>query len=128
MINHRRDDRGEVSAQLVILIPVVWFLAMIALQVALQAHVAHVATASASHAASVVASAEGTASQARSAARQMVRDLGAELATSPRVAATSDAIVVAVELRVPRLVPLFPRTVRREVTEPKERLLREWER
>jgi hypothetical protein len=124
--DHR--DRGETTAQLVVVVPVVVMCVMIALQLAVHAHVAHVATAAAAHGAAVAATPAGTPAAGGAAARQMARELGAELAGAPAVQVSDGIVSVRVQLNVPSVIPLFPSIVGREVVEPRERVLREWQR
>lgn len=123
-----RQDSGETTTQLVIVLPVLIFILILGVQLAVHAHTAHVATAAAAHGAAVGSTASAGATSAATAARRLVEDLGAVLASSPSVRAGAGDVTVTVALVVPRLVPLLPRTVTRQVSEPKERLTREWER
>lgn len=124
----RRRDSGETTTQLVLVLPIVIFVMVLGVQIAVHAHTSHVATAAAARGAAAGSTPSGTRATAVAAARQMVLDLGARMATSPTARSSTDGIIVTVRLVVPRLVPLFPRTVERRVVEPKERLTREWER
>jgi hypothetical protein len=121
------DDRGESTVQVLLTMPTLVLLMLIGLQLSIHAHTAHVATAAAAHGAAVGSTPVGTQRTAEAAARRFSAELGATLvATTAGVA--EDRVWVRVGLRVPRLVPLFPATVNRRVSEPRERLLREWER
>lgn len=121
-------DRGEATVELVVLVPLLMLTLLVAVQLAVHAHAAHVATAVASHGAAVAATPAGSAASGSSAARRIADELGAALASSPVVDVAPGDVAVQVSIVVPRIVPLFPSTVTRRVVEPKERLLREWER
>ena len=121
-------DRGETTTQVLVVTPVVVMLLLTAIQISIHAHVAHVATAVAAHGAATAATPESTRASADRAVRQLTADLGSRLASSPVIGSSGGSVSVRVEVVVPRVIPLFPPTVTREVVEPKERLLREWER
>lgn len=124
--DHR--DRGETTTQMLVVMPVVVMLLLIAIQISVHAHVAHVATAVAAHGAATAATPDSTRASADRAVRQLAADLGSRLASTPVIGGSGGSVSVRVEMMVPRVIPLFPPTVAREVVEPKERLLREWER
>lgn len=121
-------DRGESTSQLLLVLPVLMLVLSIGVQAAVHAHAAHVATAAASHGAAVGSTPTGSVSSASRAAHRMAVDLGASLVVAPRTAISGGMVEVTVEVSVPRLVPFVPRSVTRRMTEPQERLSREWER
>jgi hypothetical protein len=57
-----------------------------------------------------------------------VLELGGRLASEPGAVVTAETVWVAVHLQVPRIVPFFPTSVRRVVTEPRERFIPESQR
>jgi hypothetical protein len=123
-----RVDRGDATAQLVILVPVVLFLLLMAVQVTVYFHAAHVASVAAAEGAAAGAAFRAPPQAAASAAHRMVDDLGGELARPPAAQHGATAVRVTVTLRVAEIVPFFPRTVSRSADEPRERYTTEAER
>lgn len=125
---HRRDS-GETTTQIVLVVPVVISILLVAVQAAVYFHTSNVAGAAASQAASTAAARGGSSTTAvlrgREAARAIIIEAGASDAVEPRVDVSLDVVTVTVEIRVPRIIPYFPRTVRRVATEPRERFLTE---
>lgn len=127
-----RVDRGEVSAQTVLVVPVAILILMIAIQAALWFHTANVAAAAAGEgaaAASVanISSAEASTRGVR-AARQLSVEAHSALVAEPLVAVDARRVVITVRLAVPRIVPFFPGTVTRAASEPREVFTTEVER
>lgn len=131
-MERNRRDRGEVSAQVVLVIPVIVLLLMSAVQAALVFHAGSVAGAAASRGASVAAGAQNAGLSAAvsgvSAAERTVDELGMELGDTPSVAMADGRVTFTVTVRVPRVAPFFPETVRRVVIEPMERTTLETQR
>ena len=126
------DDRGEVTSQVVIVIPLIVFVLMLAIQAALVFHTSAIASAAASRGASVASGARtpGMAGAVSGvfAASDLVVELGGDLANTPSVGMADGRVTLSVEVRVPRIVPFFPATVVRTVVEPIERATLEVER
>ena len=120
----RGVDRGEVSAQTVLVVPVVILILMIAIQAALWFHTANVAAAAAGEgaAAAAVANISSTEAAMRGvrAARELSSDAHSSMVTDPLVAVDPRRVVITVRLSVPRIVPFFPSTVTRAAVEPRE--------
>jgi Flp pilus assembly protein TadG len=126
---HRRaQDRGEVSAQIVILTPLLILLVFIGVQSAIYFHAANVAAAAASQGAAAGSPLGAGAGDAESAARQTLSDLDARGAAALSVESGADLVRVTVEVAVSRIVPFFPSSVRRTAVEPKERFVPESDR
>ena len=122
------SDRGEVSAQIVILTPLLILLVCLGIQSAIYFHAANVATAAASQGAAAGAPLGADAGDAASAASRTIADLGAHGLGAPRVEANPSIVRVTVEIVVPQIVPFFPDSVSRTATEPKERFVPEPDR
>jgi hypothetical protein len=122
-------DRGETTTQIVLLVPIVVSILMIAVQSAIYFHTSAVAGAAASHGASAAAArgetVDAVAHLGRDAAQRILIDAGVSRSRAPEVTVTSETVSIGVEVDVPRIVPYFPRTVRRVATEPRERFLTE---
>lgn len=120
------SDRGSTTAELVILFPVVMLMILLGLQSVVYFHTAHVAASAASQGASAAA---GTGLRdGAGIAEAFARRAGSTPAGRPRVVDDGGTVRVAVELRVPSIVPFFPTTVVREADEPKERFVNEVDR
>ena len=133
MMTWRDDrDRGEVSTQVILVVPVIVLLLVLAIQAALVFHSGAVAGAAASRGASTAAGAEFAGMVAAvsgvRAASDTVTELGAELATTPTVTMVDGVVTFTVEVRVPRVAPFFSATVTRVVIEPLERTTTEADR
>jgi hypothetical protein len=113
---------------LVVLVPVMLLVLLLGIQAALWFHAANVATAAASQGAAAASVPGGTSSTGASTARRTVLELGGRLASEPGAVVTAETVWVAVHLQVPRIVPFFPTSVRRVVTEPRERFIPESQR
>lgn len=123
-----RTDRGDATAQLVVLVPVVLLLLLMAVQVTVYFHAAHVASVAAAQGAAAGAAFGAPPGAAVGAAHRMVDDLGGDLASPPTAQQGATAIRVTVTLRVAEIVPFFPGTVSRSADEPRERYTTEGER
>lgn len=122
-------DRGETTTQVVLIVPAVISILLIAVQAAVYFHTSNIAGAAAAQGASAAAahgdSAGSAAIRGRDAARAITSEAGATIAAQPEIHLSAQAVTIAVEIRVPRIVPFFPETVRRVATEPRERFLTE---
>lgn len=125
---HRRD-RGETTTQIVLVVPIVVSILMIAVQSAIYFHTSAVAGAAASHGASAAAvrgdTIDAVTHLGREAAQLVLAEAGVRDSLLPDVIVSTETVSVGVEVEVPRIVPYFPRTVRRVATEPRERFLTE---
>lgn len=101
---------------------------LLGIQAVLWYHAANVATAAASQGAAAASVPGAGASTGVSAARRTALELGGRLVSEPASVVTADTVWVAVHLHVPRVVPFFPTSVRRVVTEPRERFVPEPQR
>jgi len=119
-------DRGEGVVGYVILVPVALFVVLLAVQAAVYFHEANIADNAAGRAAAT-ASRRGSGSGAgRAEARAVVMESGSRLVD---IKVIDGALVRAtVRLAVSRVVPLFPDSVERSATAPKERFVPEDER
>ncbi|MFM7755227.1 MAG: TadE/TadG family type IV pilus assembly protein [Actinomycetota bacterium] len=124
--------RGEVTAQVVIIIPTVVLVLLLAIQGALYFHVSHVAGAAAAQGASSASAKDLTLSEAvrrgRERADSLAADAGTELVAPTAVIVSGDVVQVTVRALVPRIVPFFPTTAIRTVIEPRERFIEEYRR
>ena len=127
-----RRDRGETSAEAVIVLPVLILLVMVVLQSALYFHTAHVARAAAAEGAVAAASylvpvpSVTTTGAVRAAA--FASEAGGRIDGDPSADFSDGLVRVRVTLRVPSLVPFLSTRVTRDATEPKERIITEIER
>jgi len=123
-----KSDRGEATAQLVILTPILILLVFLGIQAAIYFHSANVAAAAASQGAAAGSRRGSGIAEATAAAQQTLADLGdsGEAQTS----AEQDAafVRVTVQVDVPRVLPFFPETVSRTAVEPNERFVPESDR
>jgi hypothetical protein len=94
-------------------------------QAALLWHSAHLADAAASRGAVAAAAVDGTAGDGVSAASSFAASAGAHLVGAPSVARGAASVRASVTVRVPRVLPLFPASVRRTSVAPVERFVPE---
>jgi hypothetical protein len=121
-----RADRGEAIVEHVVLVPVLLFITLLAVQAATWFHAANVAEHASSRGVSV-ASRHGSGDAAGVAeATRTALDSGADLVAVS--VAGSPEVSASVTVRVPRLLPFFPSTVTRRAVEPEERFIPEDER
>jgi hypothetical protein len=120
-----RDERGDVSAQLVLLTPLLLFLVMVVVQLALWLHASNVGAAVAARGASAAAVAGASAGDGESAAVVFAQEAGIQLASAPVVERRSDVVTARVEVRLARLLPGLPGTVTRVAAAPVERFVAE---
>jgi Flp pilus assembly protein TadG len=119
-------ERGEVSTQMVLLVPALMLLVLLVVQGALYFHAANVATAAAERGASAGAIYLAPAGAAASEARHVVSDNGAQLQGVS--ASQGETVLVTVRVRVSQVVPFFPGSVSRTAQQPKERFVPEADR
>lgn len=125
-------DQGEVSAQVVLVIPVIILLLMLAIQAGLYFHTSSIAGAAAAEGAAAASVArvpsEVAVRRGQQAAENLVIEAGGHTTSVALVAVNVETVAVTVEARVPRIVPFFPSSVRRTVIEPRERFTTELSR
>jgi hypothetical protein len=119
----KRLDRGEVSVESVIILPVIIGMIWLVVQVALVIHAGNAAHFVASQAALAAARHGATLASADTALATAVESVGARLASAPRVEWASDHVTVRVDIVVPRVAPFFGDAVSRSVTTPRERFI-----
>lgn len=124
----RARDRGEAVVEHVLVVPVVLVLTLIGVQAALALHAANLAASAAAQGAAAGAAHGSSLEQATEVASTAVVELGGRIAAPPQATTTGGQVVVAVEVKVPSIVPLFPTTVRRQAHEPVERFVPEPQR
>ena len=109
--------------------PVIILLLVIAIQAGLYFHTSSIAGAAAAEgaaAASVVRSSrEVTAWRGQQAAQNLVIEAGGRTTSAALVAVNTETVAITVEVRVPRIIPFFPSSIRRTVIEPRERFTTE---
>lgn len=118
-----RHESGEVSAETVLVVPVVFMVMVIAIQAALFMHTAHVAQLSATEGAAAAARYGGGVSAGAAATVNAIAELRATATDIPVVNITNGVAEVTVGLRVPRVAPFFDLVVTRSAREPVERFL-----
>jgi Flp pilus assembly protein TadG len=121
-------DRGEATAQLVILTPILILLVFLGVQTAIYFHAANVAAAAASQGAAAGSRRGAGVGEATAAAVQTLADLEAGDHAPPSADLSSGVITVTVQVQVARIVPFFPETVSRTAIEPIERFVPESQR
>ena len=130
MKREANTDSGEVTTQLVIVLPVILFVVMLAIQSALYFHISHVAGAAAAEGAAAasamgLSSAEATR-RGRDRADALVRETGTDAGGPTSVSVSAREVQVTVRTRVPMIVPFFPSLAIRTVVEPRERFISEF--
>lgn len=121
-------DRGEATTQLVVLTPLLILLVFLGIQTAIYFHAANVAAAAASQGAAAGAPLGADRGDAAQAAERTIDELQGHVVGAPAVSTGDGFVEVTVEIEVPRIVPFFPRSVRRTVIEPVERFVPESDR
>ena len=128
-MSSQERDRGEVSAQVVLVIPVVILLLMLAIQAGLYFHASSIAGAAAAEGAAAASVArlpsEVAARRGQQAAENLVFEAGGQSPAVALVAINTETVSITVETLVPRIIPFFPSSVRRTVIEPRERFTTE---
>jgi len=118
-------DKGETSAQVVLVVPVIILILMLAIQAGLYFHTSNVAGAAAAQGATAASSVNMTSSvavqQGQSSASNFVMAAGAQLFATPLVVISAGMVSVTVQVKVPRIIPFFSSSVGRSVIEPLER-------
>ena len=125
MISSTRTDRGEASAQAVIAVPVVLLVLWLAIQATVFLHGANVASAAANEGAAVAARYGSSTGAGERAISRTLSALDSSSSASWSVEKAGSVVVATVRLRLPRIVPFFPRTVARTSREPIEMFMTE---
>ena len=123
-----RHESGEVSAQTVIAVPVVFMMLMMAVQATVYVHTAHVAAVAAARGASAGAMIGGTDVAALSEATKTIAELSARAASMPSFVRDNGSVEVTVYMTVPRVAPFFELVVTRSARAREERYVPETER
>lgn len=120
-----RADRGSVSAELVIVTPLVLFLLLAIVQFALWSHATHVAQAAAAQGLAAARVQHGTAAGGSAAAQQVLDQLGSSPLTDTHIdtARGADAAWVHVSGHTVAVIPFLHLPVRAEATGPVERFV-----
>jgi Flp pilus assembly protein TadG len=118
-------QRGSVSAELVIVTPVLLLLVMFVVQFALWQHAQHIAEAAAQRGAQTARVAGGSNTQGQQAAQTAVAQLGGSLLTDPSVTVSRSRGVVTVEVAgtAESVVPFLSLPVHAVVQGPVERFV-----
>jgi Flp pilus assembly protein TadG len=121
------DERGEVTTQVVLILPVLLLVLLVVVQIAVVSHIGHVASAAAQAGVRSAAAANSNRSESAAllAVQQTLSDLNGTLDASPKVRRTSSKVSVTVDLRIPVVVPFLPRHVSRTAIASLERFMTE---
>lgn len=128
MIALTRTERGEASAQTVIVVPVVLLVLWLAIQATVFLHGANVASAAANEGAAVAARFGSSTSAGERAIARTLTGLDSTSKGSWVVKKSGKTVVATVTLRLPRIVPFFPVNVSRSAHESVETFLTEEKR
>jgi hypothetical protein len=121
-------ERGEVSAEAALVVPVVFAVLLMGVQASILFHTTTVATASAAQGAAAAAAAGGSAVLGEKVATVTAVELGGRLTVTPHVEVLESSVAVSVRLDVPHVIPGFPTAVERKVVEARERFVDEDDR
>ena len=116
-------DAGEVSVEAVILVPVLFVIALIAVQAGIVLHGVSVANHVASEGAIAVARFGASVPQGSAAVVAATNALGARMSRPAEIDLDAREVSVRVWIAVPRAVPFFADDVTRRVTVPRERFV-----
>ncbi|CAM5731120.1 hypothetical protein GCM10010390_05490 [Streptomyces mordarskii] len=123
LLERARDDRGAVTTEIVLVLPLLFTLVLVIGQVTVWAHATHMAQATASHALSATRVEDGTAQSGRTDAQHVLDQLGRGPLRSVTVSVTRDAdsASVRVEGTATSVVPFLHLPVHAESAGPLER-------
>lgn len=121
----KRFERGEATAQAVIVVPTVLLILWIAIQATIFLHGANVAGAAANEGASVAARYGSSTSAGERAISRTLTALAPTSGGSWKVLRSGETVVATVRLTIPQIVPFFPRTVSRSAHERVETFMTE---
>lgn len=125
MIPTTLTDRGEATAQTVIVVPVVLLILWLAIQATVFLHAANVASAAANEGAAVAARYGSSTGAGERAVQRTLTALGSTTKGTWVVKKSGKTVVATVNLRLPRIVPFFPLTVSRSAHESVEMFMTE---
>ncbi|HVK20005.1 MAG TPA: TadE/TadG family type IV pilus assembly protein [Actinokineospora sp.] len=119
------NDRGSVSAELVLVIPLLLFLLLLIVQFALWSHATHVAQAAASNGLAVARAQNGSADLGSAAAQRVLDDLAGGPLVDPAVTAHRDNTTASVHITgtASAVVPFLRLPVHAEAAGPVERFV-----
>jgi len=112
----------------VLAVPTVFVVVLLAIQLAMYAHVSNVAAVAAARGAAATAGTGGGPLVGAEVAARTASELAGRLAESPLVQVSETEVAVTVRLDVPRVAPFVDVTVSRTAREPRERFVPEDER
>ena len=120
----RRDDRGSVTAELVIITPILLLLLLVIVQFALWSHATHIAQAAASEALAATRVQGGSSVDGQAQARQLLDRTAHGLLLTPQVGITKSATTVTGQItgQTIAVVPFLTVPVRADTTGPVERV------
>lgn len=124
------EARGEVTTQVVVILPVLLLVLFTVVHLAIASHLGHVAAAAAQAGVrtATVAQGDGGALEVTQAVEEAMRDLNGSLRSPPLIVRTRNHVIVTVEAKVPSLVPFLPDHVSRSAVASIERFRTEGER
>lgn len=123
ILTDRKTDAGEVSVEAIILVPVLFVIALIAVQAGVVLHGVSVANHVASEGATAVARFGASVPQGSTAIQVAAGAVGARLERPAEIDLSSKEVSVRVWVEIPRAIPFFPDHVTRRVTVPRERFV-----
>lgn len=120
----RRDQRGSVSIELVILLPALFAVLFVGMQAALYYHARTVAIAAAQEGARAAGAEGSSESRGVNAAEDFIDDVGDDALQGRTAAAerTATTATVVIEARSLSVIPGWNPTIRQSATVPIERL------
>ena len=124
-------DRGEVSVQSVILVPVVFLIALMCFHVGSLLHQSHVAHVAAARGAEVAVSTPWSPNMRETAMyeiERVVRDLASSLAHVPDISHEPGGVRISVSLKASSALPFLPQVASASVWQPWESFRREQDR
>lgn len=130
-MNRRRDERGEGTAELAVLAPVLFAMVFAIVHVAtfwLSAQAAAAAATRGARAASIADGSREVFEQGVLAVEETAAELGAQLASPPVLVTIGGRVRATVTVRVSAAVPFLPHTVSRTRELPIESYIAESER
>jgi len=123
-----RHERGEVSAETVLAVPIIFMVLLMAVQAAVYMHTIHVAQVAAAEGAQAAASYGGGVAVGADTTLRALVELRVRSDDIPVVTVANGVAEVTVGLRVPSVAPFFDLVVSRTAREPVERYLAPGER
>ncbi len=123
LLERARDDRGAVTTEIVLVLPLLFTLVLVIAQVTVWAHATHMAQATASHALSATRVEDGTVQSGRSDAQRVLDQLGHGPLRGAHISVTRDVerASVRVEGTATSVVPFLHLPVHAEAAGPVEK-------